>query len=61
MPSIPPGLDIARYVTVPPLPAKAGAVKGTDADVDDGEVTVPTVGTPGTLPELDPTLPKIGI
>jgi hypothetical protein len=58
---MPPGLDIARYVTVPPLPTKAGAVKGTEADVDDGDVTVPTVGVPGTLPEAAPRFPSIGM
>jgi len=59
VPSIFPGLDTARYVTVPPLPVKAGAVKGTEADVDEGDVTVPTVGVPGTRPEPELTLPTI--
>jgi hypothetical protein len=58
-PAIPPGLDVAVYVTVPPFPVYAGAVNSTVALVAPVAVTVPTVGAPG-LPPPPETDPKIG-
>lgn len=49
VPDIPPGLDVARYVTVPPFPVYAGAVKGTVAEALPAEA-VPITGVSGFLP-----------
>lgn len=50
-PVIDPGLDVATYVTVPPLPVKEGGVNATVAVVALVAVAIPTVGTPGNLPD----------
>jgi hypothetical protein len=57
-PVMPPGDDVAVYVTVPPFPVYAGAVNATVTVVAPVAVTAPTVGVPGLPP---PELaPKIG-
>ena len=50
-----PGVDIARYVTAPPLPVYAGAVKATVACAFP-PVAVPMVGVPGVAPPLIATI-----
>jgi hypothetical protein len=48
VPVMQPGVDVAVYpVIVAGTPAHAGAVNGTDTDVAEATVTVPTVGAPG--------------
>jgi hypothetical protein len=57
-PAMPPGLDVAVYVTVPPLPVYAGAVNTTVTLVGPAAATAPTVGAPGLPPppETDPII-----
>ena len=46
VPVIPPGLEVAVYVTAP-APKSVGAVNATVAVLDPVAVAVPIVGTPG--------------
>jgi hypothetical protein len=49
---MPPGLDVAVYVTVP-MPKSVGGVKGTEAVVEFVTDAVPIVGAPGALAQVE--------
>jgi hypothetical protein len=61
VPVIPPGLEVAVYVTDPLLPVYVGAVNATVAVVLLVAVAVPIVAVPGILPDCEDVLPMIGI
>ncbi len=67
VPVMPSGLDVAVYNVIGALPALAGAVNVTVAEVAEAKVAVPIVGAPGTAFATNPdsgselSIPNLGI